>query len=86
MSAKSYLNQTNKKKTPNQTNKINNTSWAVMRGYQKVRLVMVLLDESQTLSNELSFHFLTSNDNLQAGLQVKNAAIFLHAMRKSWML
>lgn len=57
-----------------------------MRGYQEVRLVMVLLDEGQTLSNELSFHFLTTNDNLHPGLQVKNAAICLHAMRKSWML
>lgn len=56
-----------------------------MRRYQEVRLVMVLLDEGQTLSNELSFHFLTTNDNLHPGLQVKNAAICLHAMRKSWM-
>lgn len=56
--------------------------WAVMRGYQEVRLVMVLLDVGQTLSNELSFHFLTTNDNLHPGLQVKNAAICLHAMKK----
>lgn len=63
-------------------NKQTNTFWAVKRKYQEVRLVMVLLDESQTLSNELSFHFLTSNHNVHPWLQVKNAAIFLHEWEK----
>lgn len=56
------------------------------RGYQEVGLVMVLLDQGQTLGHELSFHFLTTNDNLHPGLQVKNAAIGLHAMRNRRML
>lgn len=73
ISAKSYL----KEKKP---------SWAVKRGYQEVRLVVVFSDEGQTLSNELSFHFLTTDDNLHPGLQVKNAAICLHTMTKSLKL
>lgn len=41
---------------------------------------MVLSDEGQTLSDELIFHFFTTNDDLHPGLQVKNAAIRLDAM------
>lgn len=71
MSANPYFNERKKK-----------TSLAVMRHYQEDRLVTVPLDEGQTLRNELSFHFLTTNDNLHSGLQVKNAAICLQAMKK----
>lgn len=38
---------------------------------------MVLSDVGQTLSDELIFHFFTTNDDLHPGLQVKNAAIRL---------
>lgn len=41
---------------------------------------MILSDEGQTLSDELIFHFFTTNDDLHPGLQVKNAAIRLDGM------
>lgn len=69
-----------------QTKTKDNRRWWVMRGYHKIRLVMVLSDESQTLGNQLTFHFLTTNDDLHLGLQVQNATICLRAMRRFIML
>lgn len=57
--------------------------WAVMGVYQEARLVMVLPDEGQTFSDQLTLHSFTTNVDLHPGLQVKNAAICLDATRKN---
>lgn len=49
-----------------------------MKGYQEVGPVVVLSDVGQTLGNELSFHLLTTNDDLCPRLQVKNTAVCLY--------
>ncbi len=48
-----------------------------MKGYQESRLVEVLSDEGQTLSNQLRFHLFTTYDDLHPRLQVENTAICL---------
>lgn len=52
-----------------------------MRGYQGNGLVVVLSDVGQTLSNQLRFHLLTTNDDLHPGLQVENTAICLRPLK-----
>lgn len=52
-----------------------------MKAYQEVGLVEVFFDVGQTLSNELRFHLLTTNDDLHPRLQVQNTAICLRPLK-----
>ena len=57
------------------------TRGPVMKGYQEIGLVVVLLDEGQTLCNELRFHLVTTYDDLHPRLQVENTAICLQSVK-----
>lgn len=53
-----------------------------MKEYQKKWLVLVLSADGQTLSDELRFHILATNDDLHPRLQIKNPAICLQTFKK----
>lgn len=60
---------------------LSSTRGPVMKGYQEIGLVVVLLDEGQTLCNELGFHLLTTYDDLHPRLQVENTTICLQSVK-----
>lgn len=57
-----------------------------MKGYLEFGVVVVLSDMGQSLSDELSFHLLTTYDDLCPRLQVENAAICLHPLKHKYQL
>lgn len=48
-----------------------------MVGYKESRIVVVFSGVGQTLSDELRFHILSTDDDLHARFQIQNPAICL---------
>lgn len=57
-----------------------------VKGYEEIRLVVVLPGGTETLTNELCFYFLTTYDHLHPWLQVQNTAICLHPLRRQLLI